>query len=281
MNGLLRAAALGAVFLGASASAYADETATPVLVTPDARGSGAGVIQQSDREYLIANQATNMAPMSIRVGTYDQYQSVQIGGGGNANGFLADLFIDFAPTSWLTVGVTGNYGTFGDSANEFAPTAMVKAQFLKQETAGINLAGGVQYKKFGFQDRPVSTSNPQNQGEVEAMLLADRRFGNLDFTGNAVFGKSYTQPDADAELKLAAGYLIQQNLLVGFDSITRYDASFDGGPKDGTRYWEFTGGPMSSVKFDKLTVAALVGISAPMHVAAVGPTAMVQLSYGF
>jgi hypothetical protein len=274
VGGLVLAGALGPL------SAWGDESATPVLTSSDTH-SGAGAIQQSDREYLIANQAATMAPMTIRVGTYDQYQNVQVGGGGNPNGFLADIFVDVAPTSWLTVGLTGNYGTFGDSANVFAPTAYMKAQFLRQDTAGVNMAGEVQYKKFGFQDRPVSASNPQNQGEIEAMLLVDRRFGNLDLTGNAVFGKSYTQPDADAELKLAAGYLVRQNLLVGLDSITRYDASFDGGPKDGSRYWEFTGGPMASVKFGTLTLAALAGLSAPMHIAAIGPTAMAQVSYGF
>ena len=273
-----------AMIAGLTAAAtpvWAAETTTPAVTALDTRGDGAGTMQQSDREYLIANQASTMAPMSIRVGTYDQYQNVQIGGGGNPNDFLADVYIDVAPLSWLTLGVTGNYGTIGDSANEFAPTAMLKAQFLRQDTAGVNMAGAVQYKKFGFQDRPVGANNPQNQGEVEAMLLVDRRIGNLDLTGNAVFGKSYTQPDADAELKLAGGYLVRPNLLVGFDSITRYDASFDGGPKDGTRYWEFTGGPMASVKVSQLTVALLAGISAPMHVAAVGPTAMLHVGYGF
>ena len=93
-------------------------------------------------------------------------------------------------------------------------------------------------------------------------------------------------PDSDAELKLSAAYYARPNLAFGLDSITRYDTSFDGGPKDGTRYWEFTGGPMATWKLSSVTLAGLAGVSAPMHLPApgtpgpgIGPIGMLQLTY--
>lgn len=243
--------------------------------------SGAWRLDESDRVFLISRQAATMAPMSFRVGTLDQLQAVQSLG----TGYDAEIFGDFAPTSWLQLGLTVDYGTLGDLATQglVAPAFYAQAQILRQETAGVNLAAAVNFKKIGFSG---PTTTQPNDGEVEAQILADRRFGRFGVTANGVFGKSISAPDSDAELRLAAGYYLRENLLVGVDGIGRYDTSFDGGPQDGTRYWELTGGPMATWKVDRFTVSGLVGVAAPMH-APIGPTAgnsvgatgMLQLGY--
>jgi hypothetical protein len=250
--------------------------------------SGEWTLRGSDKIFLISSQAETMAPMTFRVGTVDQLQTVQAGGGkgwgaGTGwSGYYADVFADFAPLSWLQVGLTMNYGTIGDPAtiNLPAPTAYVKAQFLRQASAGVNMAAAVNVKKIGF-SRPAST-NP-NDGEIEAQLLLDKRIGQLTFAANGVFGKSFSAPDSDAEFKLSAGYFLLHNLLVGLDCITRYDTSFDGGPKDGTRYVEFTGGAVVTWKVGSFALSALGGVAAPMHTpvgyVGLGPTAMIQIAY--
>ena len=245
-------------------------------------------MRNNDRIFLISQQADTMEPMTFRVGTVDQLQTVQTGAGTSFNdgngwsGYYTDFFVDFAPTKWLQVGLTMNYGSLGDPAvvNIPAPTAYAKVQFLRQDTSGVNMAGAVNLKKIGF-SRPTDTY--PNDGEIEGWLMADKRVGNFVFAANAVFGKSFSVPDSDAELKLSAAYYLLKNLVVGLDSITRYDTSFDGGPQDGTRYTEFTGGGMVSWKVQDFTLSALAGLAAPMHTplhtSGVGPTGMLQLVY--
>jgi hypothetical protein len=269
-------AVLGALALASPALAQVQAN-----VDQQSPGSSRWSLQDSDKVFLISQQAQTMAPMTFRVGTVDQLQTVQSLG----TGYVADVFADFAPLSWLQLGVTVNYGTVGDPAlqNILAPTLYVQAQFLHQETAGVNMAGALNFKKIGFAE---PTEDHPNDGELEAWLLVDRRVGRFGLTANGVFGKSFSVPDSDAELKLSAAYFLRRNLAVGLDSITRYDTSFDGGPKDGTRYWELTGGPMATWKLADFTLAGLGGLTAPMHAPApgtpgpgIGPIGMLQLTY--
>jgi hypothetical protein len=243
---------------------------------------GSWRLENSDRLYLISTQADTMAPMSFRVGTVNQLQTVQ----GQGGGYALNAYADFAPTSWLQLGATINYGTIGDPAiqNVVSPTLYGKVQFLRQESAGINMATAVNFKKIGFGH--LTDAHP-NSGEIEAQILVDKRIGNLTLTANGIFGKSLNVPDSDAELKLSGGYYVLPNLVLGLDTITRYDTSFDGGPKDGTRYWEFTGGGFVTTKLAAFTLSLLAGVAAPMHFTAapsqnspgVGPTGMFQIGY--
>ncbi|MHB8421122.1 MAG: hypothetical protein ACYDCL_23890 [Myxococcales bacterium] len=241
-------------------------------------GPSAWTLRDSDRVFIIASQAQTMAPLSFRAGTLDQMQAVR----GVGTGYQTEVFADFSPLSWLQLGVTMDYSTLGDPAtqNLLAPAAYAQAQFLHQERSGVDMAASVNLKRYGFSS---PTADHPNDGEVEAQLLVNRSFGRLLLTANGVFGKSFNVPDSDAELKLAAGYRLRRNLLVGLDSLTRYDTSFDGGPMDGTRYWEFTGGPMATWKVWDFTLSALAGIAAPMHAPVgapgVGPTGMIQIAY--
>ncbi len=235
-------------------------------------------LQESDRLFLISRQAATMAPMTFRVGTVDSLQAVQALG----SGFDAEVFGDLALLSWLQLGVSVDYGDVGDPSVQglVAPAVYAQAQILRQATAGLDLAGAVNFKKYGFSS---PTADRPNDGEVEGQVLLDRRWRRISLTANGVFGKSISVPDSDAEVKLGTGYYLLQNLLVGLDGIGRYDTSFDGGPQDGTRYWEVTGGPMLTWKISNVTVSGLAGVSAPMHApavgATVGPIGMVQLGY--
>ena len=142
------------------------------------------------------------------------------------------------------------------------------------------MAVALNVKKIGFSR--VTDQYP-NGGEMEGQILLDRHWGGFVLAFNGVFGKSFTAPDSDVEAKLSAGYLVLKNLLIGVDSITRYDTSFDGGPHDGTRYVEFSGGGMVTWKVWNIGLSALGGVAAPMHtpvgVTGVGPTGVLQAVY--
>jgi hypothetical protein len=236
---------------------------------------GAGVLEDGDRLFLIAEQASTQAPGSLRLGTREQLEAVQ----GTGNGFLADVYADFAPTSWLTLGATGSYGAQDrGGSNEVSPTAYVKAQLLRQDQTGVNVAAEVQYKQVGF-----SPFEGDGEAELEGMLLADRRFGRVAVTADGVFGASLKGAERDAELKAAVGYYVGSNLLVGVDGLARLDLTpSDRQPAVGRSY-ELVGGPMATLKLDRLTLAALVGASAPMHVGTpgVGGVGMVHVGYAW
>ena len=232
----------------------------------DAPSEGS-VLRQSDRIFPITQTADTMPTMSGRVGTVDQLETLQ----GSGGGFAADVFGELAPLSWLTLGATANYGTFGDVANQVSPTAYLRGQFLSALRAGVDAAAELQYKKQGFNGA---------DGEIESMLLVSRQLGRLSLAFNGVYGKSYTAPDADAEAKLALGYDLLPNLMVGADSLSRLDVSLDGGPRTGTRPWELTAGPTIALKLGHFTANALVGAYAPMYLPGWGETAMLTLAYG-
>jgi hypothetical protein len=250
--------------------------------------SGAWNLRNSDRVFLIGSQAEVMPRLTLRFGTVALLQSVAAGTGngwGSAAGFsgyTTDYFAEFSATSWLQLGASINYGTVGDPATikQFGPAGYVKAQFLRQSVHGVNMAVAVSVKKIGF--ARVSDKLP-NGGEMEGQVLVDRHWGNLVFALNGVFGKSFTAPDSDAEAKVSLGYRVLDNLLLGIDSITRFDTSFDGGPRDGTRYVEFSGGGMVTWKVWNVGLSALGGVSAPMHtplgVTGLGPMGMLQAVY--
>jgi len=234
---------------------------------------GAWVLDDGDRVFLIGEQAATQAPGSLRLGTREQLEAVR----GSGNGFLADAYADFAPLGWLTVGATASYGAQDrGGTNEVSPTAYAKAQFLRQEQAGVNLAAEVQYKQVGF-----SPFEGDGEAELEGMLLADRRFGRVAVTANAVFGASLKGAERDAELKAAVGYYARENLLVGVDALARVDLTPAGQQAAIGRSYEVVGGPMATLKLDRVTLAALVGASAPMHASGTGGVGMLHVGYAW
>jgi hypothetical protein len=250
--------------------------------------SDAWILRNSDRLFAITSQAEVMPRLHFRFGTVDQFQSVDAGpksGWGTAAGFsgyATNYFAEFSPTNWLQLGASIYYGTLGDPATvrQFGPSGYIKAQFLRQSEHGVNMAVAFNAKKIGFQR---TTDQYPNGGELEGQILIDRHWGPAVLAFNGVFGKSFTAPDSDAEAKLSFGYHVLDNLLLGVDSNTRFDTSFDGGPKDGSRYVEFSGGGLVTWKVWRIAISGLGGVSAPMHtplgVSGVGPMGMLQAVY--
>jgi len=231
------------------------------------------VLDDSDRLFLISEQGATPAAGTLRLGTREQAEAVR----GSGNGFLADIYADFAPLRWLTVGATASYGAQDrGGSNEVSPTAYVKAQFLREQDSGFNLAAELQYKQVGF-----SPFEGDGEAELEGMLLADRRFGRLAVTANAVFGTSLKASERDAELKAAVGYYARSNLLVGLDGIARVDLTPKSDQPALGRSYELVGGPMATLKLDKLTLALLAGVSAPMHVGGTGVGAIGMAHVGY
>jgi hypothetical protein len=255
-----------------SATALAEEGA--VIRARGEGPTGEWTLGASDRVFLLTEPAATQAPMSFRVGTLDQLATVQGGG----SGFYADVFADFAPLTWLTVGGAFAYGNVGERQGErqLAPTVYAKAQLLRQGDGVADVAAQLRYKQLG-----LGSGEGQAEGELEAALLVQRRVGRLGVSLNAVYGGDFEGKEADAELRGGAGFSVLPNLVVGVDVLGRYELRR--GPLQVTtgRSWELTGGPMGALRLDQLTISILAGVTAPMHVASpgVGFAGLLQLGY--
>src|SRR5437588_1698179 len=89
------------------------------------------------------------------------------------------------------------------------PSARVRYQILSQSRTGLDLSAGARFKTVGFHP---------DQGEVELLLLAGRRFGNIELVLNGVFGfETGGESGKDVEAKAFAGYRFKEDLRVGVD----------------------------------------------------------------
>src|SRR3954465_5609389 len=64
-------------------------------------------------------------------------------------------------------------------AGEQGPAARVRYQFLNQLSHGVDVSGGGRFKTVGFHP---------DQGELEFIVAAGRRFGQFEVVLNGVFG---------------------------------------------------------------------------------------------
>src|SRR5439155_16037521 len=173
---------------------------------------------------------------------------------------------------WVPVeNLAGDVGMYWQvGAN--GPSARVRYQILSQSITGIDVSAGARFKTVGF--------NP-NQGEVELLLLAGRRFGNIELVVNGVFGfETGGESGKDVEAKAFAGYRFNENLRAGVDgriqkAVGEEEAAL---PPSGTilaiatgRDYDLTVGPAVSwiiardlgKVFQNLQVQALAGFAQP------------------
>jgi hypothetical protein len=148
------------------------------------------------------------------------------------------------------------------------PSARVRYQILAQEMHGIDMSSGVRFKTVGF--------NPNN-GEVEFLVLAGRRFGRLEVAVNGVFGvETGGENGKDIEGRAFAGWRFSELVRAGVDGrlqaeIEDEEAPPPGAPPKVGRDYDLTVGPAISwiVARDlgkmakNLQVQALVGVAQP------------------
>src|SRR3954469_16060560 len=94
-------------------------------------------------------------------------------------------------------------------AGEQGPAARVRYQFLNQLSHGVDVSGGVRFKTVGFHP---------DQGELEFIVAAGRRFGQFEVVLNGVFGvETGGENGKDVEAKAFAGWRFSEAVRAGID----------------------------------------------------------------
>jgi hypothetical protein len=147
-----------------------------------------------------------------------------------------------------------------NSAN--GPTVRLRVQLLSQASAGVDLALGARFKKFGFFTHPLDGSP---NGELEFLVAVGHRFGAVDLMLNGVFGTETGGPGKDMEGKIFVGYHFLENLRAGIDG--RLQAEFV--DEKGTKVpqstdMDLTLGPaVSWLIMQRFQLQALIGVAKP------------------
>jgi len=138
---------------------------------------------------------------------------------------------------WTPVeNVAGDVGAYYQVGAE-GPSARVRYQFLNQLVHGLDLSCGVRFKTVGFHP---------NQGEVEFLVAAGRRFGKFELVFNGVFGVEMGAGSGkDIEAKGFAGYRFRDEVRAGLDSRLQAEVSDQEGAvkPPGVRDYDLTAGP--------------------------------------
>jgi hypothetical protein len=148
------------------------------------------------------------------------------------------------------------------------PTARVRYQILSQSRTGLDLSAGARFKTVGFHP---------DQGEVELLVLAGRRFGNVELVLNGVFGfETGGKGGKDVEAKAFGGYRFSEDLRAGLDGRIQGEVADEETPPPGTppktgRDYDMTAGPAVSwivarklgTLLHNLQVQGLVGVAQP------------------
>ena len=193
-------------------------------------------------------------------------------GGTQGQGNVAGS-ISWTPIQNLSGGV-GAYWQVGANG----PTARIRYQFLNQFRHGLDLSAGARFKTVGFHP---------DQGEVEFLLLAGRRFGRIELVLNGVVGfETGGKSGKDIEAKAFAGYRFSEDVRAGLDGRMQAEVGDEESPPPGAppktgRDYDMTAGPAVSwivarnlgTLFRDLQLQALVGVAQPKrtdNTAAVG-----------
>jgi hypothetical protein len=166
------------------------------------------------------------------------------------------------------------------------PSARVRYQILSQSLQGIDLSTGVRFKTVGF--------HPDN-GEVEFLVLAGRRFGQFEAVVNGVFGfETGGANGKDVEGRAFVGWRFDESVRAGLDSRMRAEVGEEetpaptAPPKVGRDY-DLAAGPAVSwiVARDiartlrNLQVQALVGVAQPKRTDTTAAVGVLSASVDF
>ena len=122
--------------------------------------------------------------------------------------------------------LSGDVGAYFQSGAQ-GPAARIRYQLLNQASHGLDVATGVRFKTVGLHP---------DQGEVEFILAAGRRFGQFDLVLNGVFGmETGAENGKDIEVKAFAGWRFTETLRAGIDSRLQAEISDEAQPGDRPR----------------------------------------------
>jgi hypothetical protein len=188
--------------------------------------------------------------------------------------------VSWTPIDRLSADV-GAYWQVGQNG----PSARLRYQILSQWFNGIDLSAGVRFKTVGF--------HPDN-GEVEMLLAAGRRFGQLEFVLNGVFGvETGGGAGKDVEVKAFGGWRFDDAVRAGIDERLQVEVGDEedvvGATVQRGRDYDFTAGPAISWIVARnlggtarnLQLQALVGVAQPKKTDLTGAVGIVSASVDF
>ena len=166
------------------------------------------------------------------------------------------------------------------------PSARVRYQILSQARTGIDLSAGARFKTVGFHP---------DEGEVELLLLAGRRFGNVELVLNGVFGfETGGGKGKDIEGRAFAGYRFTEDVRAGLDGRIQGEVADEETPARGTppktgRDYDLTAGPAVSwivarslgSLLHNFQVQGLVGVAQPKRTDTTAAVGIVSASIDF
>jgi hypothetical protein len=178
--------------------------------------------------------------------------------------------------AWTPVqNLSGDVGAYYQIGAQ-GPSARLRYQFLSQSRAGLDMSAGVRFKTIGFHP---------DQGEVEFLIAAGRRFGKFEVALNGVFGvETGGGGGKDVEVKGFAGWRVSEAVRAGLDSRLQSEVSDQQAsttPKVGRDY-DLTSGPAVSWMINRaIQVQALVGVAQPKKTDRTSPVGVVSASVDF
>ena len=229
--------------------------------------ASAASAQGLDRDTLLTD-----APAVPPVGT------VRISGAGVATEKSDSSSSSFTGSiGWTPIAnLHGDVGAYFQSGAQ-GPAARVRYQLLNQRSHGLDLATGVRFKTVGFHP---------DQGEVELLLAAGRRFGQFELVLNGVFGfETGGENGKDVEAKAFAGWRFNEAVRAGIDGRLQAEISDEAAPLTPVatgRDYDLTVGPSVSWMVTRnIQVQALVGMAQPKKTDVTSPVGVVYASIDF
>jgi hypothetical protein len=228
--------------------------------------------QGLDRDTLLTDAPAVPQQGTVRVTGGVTGTSDTAGVGGTQGQAQVSGNIQWTPVQNLS-GDVGAYFQIGAQG----PSARVRYQFLNQSQHGLDLSGGVRFKTVGFHP---------DQGEVEFLVAAGRRFGKFELALNGVFGvETGNGSGKDIEAKGFAGWRFTDEVRAGIDSRLQAevsDAENAAAQPTGVRDYDLTSGPaVSWMVMKNVQLQALVGVAQPKKTNITAPVGVLAASIDF
>ena len=228
--------------------------------------ASAATAQGLDRDTLLTD-----APAVPAVGT------VRITGSGVATEKSDSTSSSFTGTvGWTPIAnLSGDVGAYFQAGAQ-GPAARVRYQLLNQTAHGLDMSTGVRFKTVGFHP---------DQGEVEFIVAAGRRFGHFELVLNGVFGvETGGENGKDLEAKGFAGWRFNEALRAGLDGRLQAEIQDEAQPATAPvgRDYDLTVGPAVSWLVTRtIQVQARVGVAQPKKTDKTSPVGVVSASIDF
>jgi hypothetical protein len=208
--------------------------------------------------------------------------TVRISGAGVATEKTDSSSSSFTGTiGWSPIdNLHADVGAYFQSGQQ-GPSARVRYQFLNQISHGLDLSTGARFKTVGFHP---------DQGELEFLLAAGRRFGHFELVVNGVFGfETGGGNGKDAEGKAFAGWRFNDAVRAGVDFRVQAEVGDEEAvttpPAPGTpsvRDYDLTVGPtLSWLITPQIQLQALVGLAQPKKTDVTSGIGAVYASFDF